>query len=302
MTAPGIVRPGWVGGLLLLAAGCGRTGTPPTPRAEPATPNTIVRPGDAPPKLSIPASPDPAAVAFLQEFLAAARSGKASPAQLTDTFKKVVAPPVLPSDTAKGYSDLVAEQWLDRLAGRVSPDGLSVATQSPDAVVASAPPPAAAAALPVGRCVLRVVKTADGWKADWLHVAPPGPGTPEPLTGTGDELAGRFALAAFLETALTGALEQTEAVLSTAVKARVAPPLGGDDSVRGYNRTILKQKLRGFHGASTGYAVDKREIGSTAGIVAGDLLDPAGTKRPFGLKLVHATSSTEWRVDDFEPR
>ena len=53
--------------------------------------------------------------------------------------------------------------------------------------------PATAAPLPVGRCVLRVVKAADGWMVDWLHVAPPGHGTPEPLTGEGDELAARFA-------------------------------------------------------------------------------------------------------------
>lgn len=312
MTVTRIVRPGRIVGIALLmggllAGGCGKPGANPKPKAEAETPNTIVSPGGtqvaaAAPPVPPGQDPTPAATTFAREFLVAARDGKAAPAQLTESFKRVVAPPVLSADAERGYSDLVAEEWLQKLAGRVGPDGLAVAALTPDAAVASAPPPAGTAALPIGRSVLRVVKAADGWAVDWLHLAPPGSGNPQPLTGQGDELAARFAAAAVLETALAGAFAQTEVILSPALKARVAPPLGGDDMVRGYNRTILRQKLGGFRGNSSGYTVAKWDVAGVSGTAAGDLLDPAGAKRPFALKLVRGPKPAEWLVDDFDPR
>lgn len=305
MTITRIVRSGRVAVLAALAAlGCGKGGTGAKPMADAQTPNTIVSPATAaaPPAPPIPPGQDPrpAGEKFAREFLTALNDGKATPAQLTDAFKKVVAPPVLPTDKDRGYSDLVAGDWLRQFAGRVSAAPLTAGALTVDAVVVAGPPPAAAA-LPIGRTVVRVVKAGAEWKVDWLHQAPP-TGTPVPLTGEGDDLAARFAAAAFVETALAKSFDLAETLVAPATRAKLAPSLGGEDAVRGYNRSILRSKLDNFRGPATGYAVAKKDMAGSGATVTGELLAGADRKRPFTLKLTRGPKPGEWLVEDFDPR
>ncbi|OWK41877.1 hypothetical protein [Fimbriiglobus ruber] len=283
-----------IAGGLTFAVGCNKsapgqkTGAAAAPvAAVPGVPSAAA-PGGTPAGTTVDAGPG--AGAFAKEFLQAIHDGKGNPAHLTAGFKKIVAEPKTEADTAAGFSDWAAEQWLKGLAARVGA-GLNVTTaELPDGTTL------ATAAQATGRVILRLTKAAGKWQVEWLHVAPPGTG--EELTGSGDALASRFATAAFIETALADkALDEyplAVSLLSPALKARIAPPQDAGDAKRGYNAGILSLKMSSLHGGVTGYVVTARD----GGAVSGDLLEAGGKKRPFTLKLTKGPAG--WAVDDFE--
>ena len=90
-------------------------------------------------------------------------------------------------------------------------------------------------------------------------------------------------------------------MMTLSLKARIAPPLPGDN---GFNRSILQSKLSQLRGNATKYTLIKQNFGTDSGTVSGNLMGPAGPTdtRPFNVKLVPGTKPGEWLIDDFEPR
>lgn len=278
---------------MLGLVGCG-SGSPPAGKtqntgSEKAPLASI--PGSKPSTPESAAPPTESAVRFAGEFLTSLRDGKANPTQLTPAFKKIIAEPITEADRSQGYSDWATEQWLQAIGKRVGQGSPAAIPLGSDSVIVTVAPSATA-----GRTALRVIRSGTAWLVDWLHVAPAGVAIE--FTGSGEVLAARWATATFLEPALAGETRLAEAALSAVGKAKLAPPLGGDDTTRGYNRGILGVKLSAFRGGAVGATLSRID-GSSA---TGDLLGVGGDRRTFTLKLVPGSTPDLRLVDDFDPK
>lgn len=269
---------------LLLLTGCGSNAPAPT-TAGPNIPQ--VPPGARAPSGST-TDIHPEAVAAAREFLTAVEKGTPDLAKVTPEFKQLIGPPTTEADKARGYSDWAAEQWLkENLVGKAKTDTMTAASVTPETVAVTA---SARASEKPACTILRLVKSGSGFLVDWVHFVPQKYlGT---FAGTGDKPAIAFAAHAFLDTLITGQHGLTEALLSPAAKARLAPPL---NDPLGYNRAMLGIKLAGLRGKATEWKARVTEAS-----VTGQLLEPGAKERAFTLKLVKGPRPTEWLVEEFD--
>jgi len=266
MATTWIVRPAL--GIALFAivvAGCGGSSEPKKKEKDPKAEKPGKTDTTPPAPVGMPAGADDAAKAFLA-------STTADPSKLTANFKKVLAP----TATDPGKADWEAEQFLAKsVVGKAGTLKSSYAL-APDTVIAATP-----------WAFVKLVKEPGGWLVDWVHVGPPGDRT-WPVDATGSA----FATAAFLDTAITQQHLLVEAVLSPALKAKLAPPADDVDRDRGYNQGILRLKLSSFRGSVTGYTMEKVNVGEATGKLSDG--------RAFTIKLVKSSKPGEWLVEDFQ--
>jgi hypothetical protein len=229
------------------------------------------------------------AEAFAGQFLKAVNDGTATPAMLTQQFKKVIAEPVFESDRAAGYSEIGAASWLAQFKGKL-----------PGAVVG----PAVVGTDPnaPGYCVLidaspkitfplRVVPATGGWQADWFGVS--SGVAPQSVLSGGP--AG-FSAIAFLGAVAAKDDRLAEVLMTPVLKARLAPPFDSDKA-RGYNRGILSGKLSDLRGSATGFTLDRVDGSAvTATFAAG------GAKKSVTLKFIKGERPWDWLVDDIQTK
>jgi len=277
MATTRIVRPALgIAFIAALLAGCGKpveTKKDEAPKTgSPDKVNGLAPPPPTPVKM--PAGAEDAAKAFLADMVA----GKADPAKLTVGFKKIVASPTMEADKDRGYSDWEAEHYLKtKVAGKAGPLKLAYPLNADTVIVTT------------GAAFLKLVKEPSGWLVDWVHIGPSGDRVwPVDTTGAA------FVLAGFLDTVHTSNLLLSEALLSPGQKARIAPPLDDVDRKRGYNRSILNQKLAAFAGSSANYKIERINLNEATGKL--------GDGRPFTVKLAKGVKSGEWLIDDFQPQ
>lgn len=200
---------------LILLAGCGPAAK------ESAIAVSVPSPVDSP----VPARPvDESA----RQIVAAIRNGTIAADQITVDFRKIIGEPLTPDERERGYSDSAALEWMKVVGLRLKSDTVELVYLTSNSAVYA-----------VDRGTIGLAKANDRWLVDWLHA-----GRPEsapPLTG--DDPRKRFTLAAFLDPLATGNFELSEAMLSAAARASLAPPLGRDV---GYNRGTLRGKLKSF--------------------------------------------------------
>ena len=274
--------------LFALATACSNS-TAPTALAPTATSGLSL--SGSPGKSGNPVKSGGAAVAgadFVAEFLKAVQAGKASPALLTANFKKAVAPSSTEANRAAGYSDWGAESWLAELKTMVGTANVQTYPMGDGATVATAAPPQPG----VGRTVVLLVKEGATVKVDHLYVAPAGS-----ESNLGTDTAAAYAATAFADLVLTRQPRLAERLLTSGVKAKLAPPFDDGDKAQGFNRGILGIKLSNFAGGSTRPKVVSAS--SPAMLATGELLGPGSEVRKFTLKLAAVGQSV--LVDDFDP-
>lgn len=264
--------------LVLLAAGCSRSTTPPVATSVRTSAPAVSTPVTVAAHIAKPAQVDvSAATAVVGRLTDDVVAGRPDSTLLTSGFRTLLA------GGAEAKADWEAEQYLKGLASGLSLGPVTTATVGP-AVIGFTPP-----AGDGRRAAVRLVRVGTDWRVDWFHIGPTGP----VIALTGSDLAQRFAIAAFLEPLLTGQYRLAEAALSPTARTKLAPPLGNDPL--GYSRGILTNAFKTLAGGATGYAVTLN--GSQA---SGELLSPGGAKRAFKLTL--AETPDGWRVGDFESR
>lgn len=278
---------------LLMLAGCGQS-TPTPAKGKLSTVPTTTGPAAATtPTTKATPKADPAAVqdavAAAKTILASLRVGIPEPAAFTPDFKKLIGPPATAADQKNGFSDWAAEQWLKSFQGKVAAENVTGVDLAPAVLVTSAPPENVVS---VGRAVLRMVKVGDRWQADWLHVGPAG--NPVSLAEASPDLSARFVAAAFIETVLAGEMALAESLLTPALRARLAPPLGAADTL-GFNRTLLINTLNNFRESATGYENLQIRITGDKATAQGHLIADK-SPRPFELTLTR--DGPTWKVDE----
>jgi len=233
------------------------------------------------------------AIMTAKELLKSISANQVDFSKLSPDFKKLIGPPTSSADKERGYSEWSINEWVKTFAKRVptsEPQEIELAS----GVLAVIAPGNATS----GPAVLRFTKYGPDWLVDWLHIGP------DNLDGklTSKDKAAEFATVAFLQTVLADQLTLSETLLTPSLKARIAPPLPGDE---GFNKTTLKNKLLQLRGSATTYTINKLNFGADAGNADGVLTVAAGKpsdSRPFSIKLVKGTKPGEWLIDDFEPR
>lgn len=271
---------------LSLALGCGAESTPPEKKVDPGKPAPSTSPPAKPIDEPKSQAPTPAA-----EFFAAVIAGKANPDQLTAEFKMLIAPPLEPSDAAKGYSDATAREFLKSWAATKAdtPTGGVVG----DVAFAASKPG------PEGRVLLRLAKDGGAWKADWLSKGPP-TASEVSLTGGDDTVAILFAVAAFSDAALKKEYTLAAGLMTPAGRKAVAPPFDADQAL-GYNRNILKQRLAAAVGKSDRATMaNQAKTGDAATVKLALTGDP--TRTELTLRLVKGPKPGVWLVDGFDGR
>ncbi len=270
-----------------LAPACNKSAAPVPPATPPtATAGPLAAVPGVPPTPPPPASD--AAAKFGAEFLTAVQAGKASAAQLTPEFKKLVAPSATAPDWAAGH-------WLDELKGVGGAGDVTKLTwQSLDAsaTLGVARGSGKGVALPWTLC--KVVKSpgGTGFLVDWIHVSP----AREPVDFTTDTAA-KFVAVAFVDTLLTKQTPLAVSLVAPATLKRLAPPLDADDAKLGYNRGILGIKLDGFREsfASVTFGAATKAGGNLT--LSGELTGPGTERRKFAVTVAPAGSG--WLVEDF---
>jgi len=262
---------------------CNKPATPAaTPPSAAAAKPLVSTPGAAP----TPVTPPDAAVKAGGDFLTAVRAGKATAAQLTPEFKKLVA-------SGSGAADWAAGHWLDEFKG----DAAAVEKRAcypldATSVLCVAESPAAAPAKALTYC--KLVKNPGGpdYLVDWLHVSPVRP--PADLS---TDTAATFVAVAFVDALLAKQTRLAESLVAPAAAKRLAPPLDDEDAKLGYNRGILGIKLSGFRESfpSVTYGAAAKPGANLA--LSGELTGPAGERRKFTVTV--APAGAGWLVEDF---
>jgi hypothetical protein len=275
-----------------IAGGCKKPSARAKPTGSDATTEavTLSVPGAATPQT--PTGRDGrGAEAFAGQFLKAVNDGTATPAMLTPQFKKVIAEPMFESDKAVGYSEVGAESWLARLKGKLP--GVR-----PTAEVIGTGGEALGYAGGFGgpgqwtAYALRVASAGGVYQADWLGVAPV-EGWHNAFTPGGP--AG-FPAAAFLQSVVAGDDRLAAGLMSSAMKARMAPPFESDKAL-GFNRGLLAGKLADLRGTAKRY---KLSVVNGAEATA-ELIADTGPK-PLALKFVKGERPWDWLVDDIQTK
>ena len=231
------------------------------------------------------AAPDSAAKAG-EAFLTALSAGKATAAQLSPEFKKLVAPSAASIDWAAGH-------WLDDFKGDAK--AVEKRTAYPlDAtttlVVGESGAVAPAKAFTYGKLVSK--PGSPDALVDWLHVSPVRPAVD--LTG---DTAAKFVAVAFVDTLLTKQTPLAVSLLAPTALKRLAPPLDPDDEKLGYNRGILGIRLGNFRESFTSVTYGPATKAGANLTLAGELTEPGSERRKFVVTVAPAGSG--WLVEDF---
>jgi hypothetical protein len=249
-----IVLPALLAAGLLTGCGGGNTPTAPTGgKVDKGSPAADPKAADA-------------AKTFAANFLATVRDKTATPAPLTDEFRKVF------SDTPQAeLTFLAAEVGADDVTAVAGPDGSAFAVGKSKAG---------------GRTLLRLVK-AGVWQVDWLSVGPKGVSD---AALSGDDAPAQFAAQALLDAALRKKYAQAAALLTDDARNTLGrSPFGG------FDQGALRDRLDALFAGADKYTV----TGTTKGGVTVEL-PLAGGKKVATVKTVKGTRPGEWLVDAVE--
>ncbi len=293
-------------GLLLSLPGCGEK--PPADKGqkkdEPGpTPPTGGDPkGTAKNEPRPPEKVSPEIEKAATDFLKSLVEGNAKASSLSTGFVKAIGLPVeLPSDKAKGYSDTAAEVWLRRVGTGVNFSPPFEPKQAGDVALfrGSFMGPGK-----TGNYALRMVKEADGWKADWLSLSSANT-TSAALPGSdANALFQHFAAASLAQIICDkdGMAQGERAALlaagfTPALRQKLAEPFGSDkDKGFDYNAGKLALEVAKIGGGAESITV----------VPAGDAFNvevtkAGGAKSMFTLKLVKGTTPGQWLVESITP-
>ena len=279
-----------VAGLALLAAtGCkGPRGT--GPASAPSGPG-----GPGVKNAGPPEAKDQPALQFAEGFLQAVGEGKAKADQLSAAFKKQIAPPRNDAEKKAGYSEELAQAWLDRQGGK---GAYRVAERDfgKDGDWGQFRGGAPGKGLPEFFS-LRVVKTqADGWKVDWFSRSPVAANAP--AADSPELAAAQFAGRAFLDTMLGGNPTLAEAAMSREFKMELAGSDLPSYKELGYNPGFLHAKLKTMKGSFMRYSITAQELsaGKDSATFQGELIGPKN--KPFTMKV--GKSGDRWLVTELK--
>ncbi len=229
-------------------------------------------------------------------FLVALRDRTATPDQLTQGLRAAIAPPMTDQDKKTGYSNANAQEWLAKfrdtrfIAGEESKFGNAIVLRGR----AESPTKKEAFAL-------RLVKDANGYKADWLQTSGHlSSNIPTPLDA--DLAAAQDTVRNMLDLLVGDSFDQAHVLMTLAWKKAISPL--GDARVQGgleYEPGFLKQKLRSWAGGATGYTLSDGKLNSSrngASFVVD--LEKEGKKVPHTVKVKKDPASGWWLVDGFD--
>lgn len=226
-----------------------------------------------------PAELKAAATKFATDFAKAVKAKAATPVQLSADFKKVIAPPVLADDAAKGYSDVAADTWLKNLAADVADDKVSCESAATDSAFAVLDGKT--------RTYLRLVRTGGNWSVDWLVASASGP-----AALIGDDAPAQFVTVAFLTAVVKQQGEQLLPLLSPAAQRKFGEDVFDKSKI---SPAVLKSNLDKLFAGSTAFTI--ATVSKTA--AAAEVVSASG-KKTATLKLTKGTRPGEWLIDDID--
>jgi hypothetical protein len=232
---------------------------------------------------------DPTPRQQADEFLRKLGDGTVSPAQFTATFQSAITRSKDPAADAREYIDqfrganfVISEEatFGDFLVVR----GRVEAPKYKEAFT------------------LRMVKLADGYKADWLHRSERmGLNIKSPADP--DLAAAQDTARNFVDLILGGDVRLAQALMTPAWRTKLAGPTALDtkDGLD-YSPGFLTQTMRSWKGDATGYSVSKAELNAAKdeATITFEFDVPNGAKVPYAVKTVKATG--QWLVASFDQR
>ena len=280
-------------GLLAAGAGCDR-GAPPA--APPGKPGGAEEQEHRPAAPETPETPETPA-GFARMFLKSLAAGTAKPEWVADEFRKIVAPPALPSEKEAGHSETDLKKWLAsagkgaafEITSEAAADGVTAFRGTVRGV-----PEAAAFSLRVRR------EGEGGFRVVWFQLSPVSGAVP---SGGGDPalLAARETARDLLEALLGGKFERAEALMTAQLRERLGGRPTAADEAAGwsYNRGFLRAKLKRYGGFAS-YAITEQEkaAGGQAGTFRAELRGK-DEKQTVSLTVGREGQDGEWRVQDF---
>jgi hypothetical protein len=229
-------------------------------------------------------SPRQAGEAILKEL----GEGKVTPAQLTDGFKKKLAPP-------KKDVDAVATEWLTLFKGGEFRIGEEAKVGDANVFRGLAKFPNQSTAF-----TLRLKKDPNGYKVDWLDRSErqgseiKSPADPE-LAVAQDSVRN------FLDVLLGGDLRQAHALMAPAWKKSLSPP-AADDTRDGYDfgPGFLTGVTRKWKGDYNGYTLSTGEMSPNKEAATFVATMNSGSEKTQYLVKATKDLTGEWLVSDYE--
>jgi hypothetical protein len=206
---------------------------------------------------------------FVAAFLKSMSASEAKSTVMTEEFKKRIAPPRNEEERKSGYSESLAQAYLDRLVG---------GTWKSDAIYDQANGATVIGTITAAKTIYFVLKLQDDGtqaKVAWLHASPVRVGDRVTARPVGPDTE---AARDFLEVAVGGDGLLAAALLASELKAALAPPHASDADL-GYNRNALALKLKAWAGSAV-TLVGTDEVGR----FTGEVTRPDG-KAAFSLKV-----------------
>lgn len=234
--------------------------------------------------------PQQTAKQFAEEFLKAVTEGKADPDQLTVRFKKIAfSTPKFEAEEKLGYSDTEAARWLKKAGnpGYQAPTEIARTKPEPHSVLTGT----VKAGDTTENYLLRVVKNKETgkWMVDWFQQTS---GTPSTPAGDVDSALAQDTVQFFLDNLVSGDLFLASALVSTNLKAKLAPPLYADKTL--FHEGFFDAQLKSRKGPFKGYT-----IGNPKGSGNEYTFEvKAGTSAPRLFKVVKDDKSGLWLVEE----
>lgn len=267
--------------LFVLSVGCGKKDSAAPMTKETKKDSTVT------PTLPTSATNDGAdSLKAATDFLKSVQDGKATSANLTDAFKKAIAPAELEADKAAGYAESGVTAWLSTAKTKATADAFRVDYASADYLIASA------GTYKPGKSYVRLIKTENTWSVDSAIFGSTAYNAP--LIGS-SQAAVEYTTIAFAEAILDKRFSEVEALLSKSAKEKLAPPLFDSDKEQGFSRSKLQSVFADLLAAkieSSGLSVT-----GTNGTFEITL---AGTRKTLRFKLTPGQSPGSFLIDDFQ--
>jgi hypothetical protein len=238
------------------------------------------------------APPEQTAKQFGEEFLKAVTEGKATPDQLTVSFKKLAfAMPKFADEEKLGYSDTDAKLFLKKSGNPVYTIDQEVSRTKPvpHAVFRGK----AKVADKSEGFALRVVKNPETskWQVDLFYEV--STGSPGPIAEDSDAAIPKDTLQTFMDSLLFGDLKLAAAMMSPNLKKSTAPPFSTDKG--GFNPGFLELQLKDRRALYNGYAYTTPAGSSESYTFTVEMRGNRPEK--LTVKLIKDKATGSWLVD-----
>ncbi len=218
-----------------------------------------------------------------EQFLARLSKGEAKTSELSAAFKKQITRPRNTEEKALGYSDSLAHDWLDKLAGATYKSNSNFSQLTNQYTLMGTVTGGPKTEYFVLRMVMLPGKTPE---VNWFHRSNLRAGD-RTAQASPDVDAARD----FLEVAGSGQETLTASLLTPEFRAKIAEPLSSDKEF-GYNIGMLNLKIKAWRATAI-----TMTVGNDLGTFSGELIN-GDQKKSYKLKLVNKDGN--WLVESFE--